>query len=462
MRHSFLIALFLALLTMSSVHPLGAASHELPLFRMTLSEAEKAALDQSHHIAAQQANFAQAQATAKSQGAKRFPSLSLEGSTRFASKVGEVNMPIPGTPPVQIGDHYSWSVGPVLEWVAFDAGSIAKNAESLRRIADSESDNLASVERRTLQNVRLAYVAVQLALEQLRLVSESLHLARAQYRDVSLKSNAGSASKLDLVTAHQEVVDRERDFQEAQTELAVRVRELIAITGQEQYAGAITPIGKGIGRSDGSLPADLAVEVDPISRTLADFMQRARPETPVESHPSVTAADKKREAAIVASKSVRSQHWPKVSVLARSTYEYPNFGELVRVQQNALTLGLRMPLLDWGLISQQAKSEQFKAKVAEEQRNQTIQDLTRDLAQALDRIELLKARRVTSASAVRDATEAARLVYESYQAGLLTFLEVQRANTRALMEKVESARTDATLVSQIVRLREIAGSEGGQ
>ena len=54
----------------------------------------------------------------------------------------------------------------------------------------------------------------------------------------------------------------------------------------------------------------------------------------------------------------------------------------------------------------------------------------------------------------------ARLSYDSFKAGRITFLDVQRANVKALAAKVDSAQTDAELAMQISKLLALAESEG--
>lgn len=453
---SGVMALLIAVLP--AVQALGGEAAAQARLSLTLLEAEQLALVNSHALESLRLVKESTSESAAGQGAKRFPHLGLEGTARFNSDIGMVQLPTGQQ--MQIGDHHSWSVGPVLEWVAFDAGQLSRQTDSLRRLADSQGYQYSSARRQKLLASRLAYFGVQLALKQLRLVSDSLGVAVAQHRDVEQNHQAGLASRLDLVTAHQEVVDRTRDFQDAQAELAVRVRELAAITGQQQEQQTIFPVGSGMGGRGGSGRADLIVDVEPIDRTLAAFLPRTDAMAPVEEHPLVSAAEQQRESAIAAERGVKAGRWPKVSVLGRSSFEYPNFAELNTIQQNALSFGLKMPIFDWGLISHQARSQRHQASAAEEQRQQLIVDLNRDLGQARDRIAALKAQRATCAAAVRDAAESSALIYEAYKAGQLTFLEVQRANFRSLAARVEAARTDVQLLAQIARLSEIVSSEG--
>ncbi|HPM41398.1 MAG TPA: TolC family protein, partial [bacterium] len=135
--------------------------------------------------------------------------------------------------------------------------------------------------------------------------------------------------------------------------------------------------------------------------------------------------------------------------------QYPNFAQLDTIQQNQLSLGLSMPLLDWGMVSKDARSKRHRAASAANELLETKTQLARALGEARDRAALLEKQRISAASAAVDAAEAARLVYDAYLAGEVIFLEVQRANFRALSARVEAARTDSKLLVELARLENL-------
>lgn len=431
----------------------------MPLIKLSLDDAASLAIANSNTLGAQTETAESAREAAASALTQRFPQIGIGASTTFQSKIGQVTLPPSQT--VQVGDHYTWWVGPVLEWVAWDGGVIGKNAKSLKHTADAEARSGENVRRNVLLSSRMAYFSVQLACEQLRLVTESLNVARAQYADVAQRERIGSADRLDAVTAHQEVVDRERDYQDAQRELAVQVRSLIALLGAPQKRDALFPIDARLSRHTKSLPThpDMIVNLDLLTDTIAIMQPRARGEVDITKHPAYQSSEESVRAAHLAYESARAAHWPKVTVTGQSTYQYPNFGDLSTVQQNQLTMGLAVPVIDWGMVSKQARSKKHAANAAQEQLKETERTLSRDLAQTMDRIALLNASRATYAAAVKDASEAARLVYEKYKAGDIIFLEVQRANLKALRAKVDAARIDAQLLGQLAQMESLITEE---
>lgn len=435
---------------------LMAATHEgAPLFSLTLDQAAKIAIDNSNRLAAQRETAGAAREGADSAETKRLPQLGLSAQGQVLSKVGEI-IPAVG-PPVQIGDHYNWSVGPVLSWTAWDAGAIAKNAASLRRSADAERLAAEAVERDALMDSRMSYFGVLLASEQLKLAAEALAVARLQHRDVSERAAAGSASRLDLVSAHQEAMERERDVESAQAELAVQVRGLVAVLNLPQLPQPIAPVDKRVAGSlaRSGIKPDLVLDLDTIPDVIASMRPRAAGDAPIDEHPAVQSARERTDAARMAWEAAKANHWPKVTVQGSSTFQYPNFAQLETVQQNQLTFGLSVPILDWGMISKEARSKKHKANAAMHELDETKTQLARDLGQTRDRAAILERQRSTVAAAAKDAAEAAKLVYDAYKAGEVIFLEVGRANLRALQAKVEAARTDAQLLTQFARLENL-------
>lgn len=404
---------------------------------LAFKEAEELALKNSHAVAAQMNMFESASETASAQKVKRLPTLSLDASTTFQSKIGKINIPTIGDR--DIGTHTNWSVGPTLNFVLFDAGQILKKAKSLKELASSENENLEYVRRQALLNVRSAYIGVQLAKEQVHLVQDALKLANAQYAYMLDRKKTGTADLLDLTVAHQEVVDREKDLENATGELSVDKRALVAALGE-----------------DANVPSAEEIDVEPLHNVLATLSPKSNIEVDVLIHPQVKSLEHQKLSSEFAGKSIMAEHWPQVGLQGRATYQYPNLGQTETVQQNTLTMGLSLPIVDFGEINKQSRSQRYKAKAALEEKEQTIIDLSKDTAEIRDRIGTLKKLQIADKKSVIDADEVARLSFSSFKIGRVIFLDVQRANVKALSAKVDSARTDAQLAAQIAELLALA------
>ncbi len=418
-----------------------AAQNTPPESFISFRDAEQFAIENSHTIASQRYVVRSAKENAAAQQVKRYPQLSLGADSMFQSKVGSISSPVFGNQ--QVGSHTNWSAGPVLDWVVWDTGHITKKAKSLEKVADQQTENMDYDTRQVLLNARTSYINVQLAREQLRLVKEALNLARAQYAVVADKKNAGTADLLDLTVAHQEMVDRERDLEQTTGDLGVAKRAFVASLG-----------------FDPSSPGVDQLEVEPIRNVLSALLPRSDTYVDIDSHPQVKALSDQQQSHDLAAKSSSARHWPKITMRGSATFEYPNLGDNTTIQQNKMLLNFHLPILDWGLISKETRSSKFQAHSAKEQKEQTAIDLSRDTEETRERIKTLKELRGTNVRAVKDAVEVAKLMFDSYNAGRVIFLDVQRANTKALAVKVNSAQTDAELAARIAQLLSLAETEG--
>lgn len=409
---------------------------------ISYKEAERVSLENSHQIESQLHMVKSADDTAFAQEVKRLPQLSFGANTNIISKIGNISIPALGMTQ-QVGEHLNWVIGPAIDFVVWDTGQIMNKAKSLHKIASSEANVLEYDKRQVLLNSRASYIRVQLAKEQVRLVADALALAKAQYAYVLDKKNTGTADLFDLTVAHQEMSDREKDLEQAEGELALSKRNLL---------GALA--------LDAEMDNADNVDVEPIISVLNVMLPRSNAEVDIKSHPQVRQYEDRQAASELAAKSTIAQYYPEVKFKGTATFEYPNLGQPDIIQQNRALLNLSVPILDWGMIAKEAGSHRFQAKAANETMKQTIVDLTRDLSDTRSNIGIYKKLRVSTTRAAEDATKVAKLSFESYKAGKIIFLDVQRANVKALEALVEQARTEAGLGLEIAKLLALAETEG--
>jgi len=409
---------------------------------ITFKEAEGLAILNSPQILAQQYATDAAYQQAEAQKLQRFPTLSLNAQSMFMSKVGKIEIPSMGVTNT-VGSRTNWSVSPTLNFVVWDTGQILKKAKSLRLAADAQSELTNLDKRQVLLAARSAYLGVALAKEQVRLVKESLTLAKAQYAYVSSRFKAGSSDKFDLTVAHQEMTDREKDLEQAEGELLVSKRALVAALALEDE---ITKAEE--------------IDVEPIDIPLKALSPKSNVVFNAEEHPQVRALADQSLSAQYSAKSIVAKYFPEITLKGSAGYEYPNLGQNEVTQQNRLTLGLSMPIFDWGRIWQETKSQKFQAKSADEQKRQTKIDLVRDVSETRDWIGTYKKLQKANDKVVKDAVEVARLSFDSYKVGRIIFLDVQRANVKELSAKVDAARNDANLAVSIAKLLALAMDEG--
>lgn len=409
---------------------------------ISYEEAERLSLANSHQIESQSHVVAAASDTAFAQEVKRMPQLSFGAGASLTSKIGQITIPALGVNQ-QVGERLNWMVGPAIDFVIWDAGQIINRAKSLWKKASSESNVLDYDKRQALLNGRAAYIRVQIAKEQARLVTDAISLARAQYAYVLDRKNAGTADLFDLTVAHQEMSDREKDLDQARGELAVSKRNLMgALSLDDEMANADN------------------VDVEPILSVLDVMLPRSDTEVDIESHPQVKEYADMQKASELGAKSTIAKYFPEIKFRGQSTFEYPNLGQSDTIQQNRAMFNLSVPILDWGVIAKEAASQKYQAKAANETMKQMIVELTQNVSDTRSNIGTYKKLKVSTTRAAEDAVEVARLSFDSYKTGRIIFLDVQRANVKALSALVEQARTEAMLGLEIAKLLALAETEG--
>jgi outer membrane protein TolC len=436
----------------------ACAAGAVARFELGYREAVKAGLERSEDLAAGKRELEGArQKSLGTAGGLLLPRLSLDGSWRYAAEVPEFT-PLPGRPPVKLGDNENWSVGPSVTWNAFDWGAswMAWRSSVLRRSArEAEVEGLR---RQAELGTALSYFAVQMAAEQVGLVADSLKVTQAQYRDVELRAQSGSASRIDLLQAHQEVLARRRMLASARAELGGALQDLFARTGRGGDSDTSLPMDE---KSAAAMPADVAaptliVALDPLDSALAELSGYAL-RGPDPGHPAVLVQERMAAASRAAATGLLASHLPRLSLSGRISRDYPNGPELVEFTQKAAGVSVSMPLFEGGRTFRDEWELRESAAAQEERAGKARRDLARDWRKASERLSLLKEQAGINETASRETGELAGLVYEAYRAGGARFIEVEATNLKAMEARVQEVRTRVEMLGQLAVLKSLAG-----
>jgi outer membrane protein TolC len=362
-------------------------------------------------------------------------------------------MPVPGAKPISFGDHSNYSVGPSLNWMIWDSGAIRNMWKSLKALEGSKKREAESVRNQLVLNARLAYFQVQLTLEQVNLLIESLKLSWDQYQDIRKRRLAGVSSRTDELQAHQEFLYRKNRLVEAQTNFALALRELFALTGENQNVDLLFITDEKLSGSDPSAMLSPAVffKLDFIADSLEKFKSCESAELNLNSS-NVQVLLKAAESFREMSKGFKSGHWPKIQLNAKSSVDYPNGPILESVHQNMFGVMATIPLFEGGRVSEQVQEQEKLAQSNEKKGEQVKKDLLRDWQKSKDQLSGLKVQRGIQQESIFEMDEIAKMVYDSYKAGRTNYLEVQSANIRALETKVQAVLTEIKILMQCALL----------
>lgn len=407
--------------------------------KLTLKDVEERSLSTSHTVKAVNAEAEAVKNKAEAQRSLFYPKITLDGGYRYISEVPTLSFP--GGAKTAFGDNRNYSLGPALSWVIWDFGSISKSVKGLEAFEKSKEAEKNLINRQILLNARLAYFKVQLRMEQQRLVADSLNLAESQYRDIKNRVSAGSSNRIDLLSAHKEVLNLKIQSRQLQSDLASDLRDLYALVG-----------------SHDSSDYSISIGTDPIATSLAALSKyegRNLDSSDLNQHPLTKLHAANAESFRLTAESFNANQLPKLSLFAKTSIDYPNGPILEQIHQNTIGVTLSMPLYEGGRSSNEAAEKQNLSIASENRREQARSDIVRDWQKANDQLKGLKDKAEIYGSSVNESVERAKLVYSSYRVGRSSFLEVQSANLQALEIKVQSTTNDVQILIQLAYLASI-------
>ncbi len=440
---------WLIALTVQSV--LAAASPPTD-WKMSLTEAESLALQSSNDLKAHSAIATAAGEHADAQFANLLPRLTLDGSYLYDTHVPIVTLPLPTNPSFQFGAHDTYSFGPTLSYTLWDTGASRDAYHGYRLLEEARKEDRRNVEIQTLLAVRTAYLRLQLALEEMRLLNSSLNLSRAQNHDIESNYRGGAATKLDLVDSQRDVINYQLQFQQKQAEVEADFKDLLALVQGPQPVQTVLPGPPGIPG------VEMVLHLDTLDRSMqeADRLSFAPPD---DLTPEIRSQALQAEANSKLASSQRAAIYPIVQVSASAKEQYPDAINLQQVEQNSFMATISMPLFEGDRSRHLAAETERQADAARFSEQQMRINLLRDYNKSLANLLSLKQQRQLAAQDVERSETAAKLYYQSYKGGKINLIDVQSANNRALTSKVNAARISAQILSQVFNLQSLSGGK---
>ena len=427
-------------------------------FNVSLKDAEASVLAADSRYKAARLSALAAAAAADASGSLLNPRFTLEGNLRYNEVVPSIAMPAALGGARALGDNWNYSVGPAVSWILFDGGAVRSGRHSALRSAAARGAEADHAGRQAVLKARTAYFQLQLALERVYLIGENLQLSLSQLKDIALGARTGARSRLDEIRARQETTARKRDLLRARAELSATLRDFSFVTGLQLPEDVSLPLdarmaGKDYGSEE---PASLLLRAEPYEAILSRLLPAA--EGGLEQEPPLVKAQQEAARAYSAAASAyRAEKFPRVTLAARSSLDYPNGPNLYSFMQHSAGLALSLPLFESGRSLHREKESSFNASAALERKNESAQAVKRDFNKAQDAYKALMAEQALNIDALDDAAEAAKLAYEAYKAGGGTWLDVENANLKALQAKTTAALTNAEILLKLAVLDSLIG-----
>jgi len=264
---------------------------------------------------------------------------------------------------------------------------------------------------------------------------------------------------LDEIRARQETTARRRDLLRARADLSASLRDFSFVTGLELPGDVALPLDYRMSGRDygGEEPASLLLKAEPYETILSRLQPSAEGGLDKEL-PSIRALGEAAQAYKASAGAYKAEKFPRLSLGARSSLDYPNGPNLYSFVQNSAYLALSLPLFESGRSGEKEKENILNASAALEKRGEAALAAQRDFNKAQDAYKALTAEQAINIEAVDDAAEAAKLAYDAYKAGGGTWLDVESANLKALQAKTTSASTNSEVLLRLAVLDSLTGS----
>ena len=401
--------------------------------KLTLETVEKQALEYSPKIKQVQ-SAAQAQGyISESFDAYLYPALTLDAKGGWVSQIPELTM---GMTKLKFGDNWSYSAGPALQYTVFDNNRRKDKVKSETAVYNSKIRDFEAVKKQVLLDARRSYFKIQRDLEKIYFLFEYMKLTQKQLKDINSAFKTGVKNKRDVIMAEKQFIKAKISISAARAVLSQDLSELFKITGTNFSINNDYPSDYRIETAELDGTASALIQCDSPDDTLVKF-------TPVENlnfdseQAKLVSYDELVKSYEYLSAYYKSELYPKINLAAGTYFEYPNGPITESVFQTRANAAISMPLFE--------KSKNKKLSQAQKSAAESVLAQKQDMSETLKSLFEFSKRRLYSLNIENNLTEkmiedsktAVKLTYDAYNAGSVTFLEVQNANIDLLSAQTE-------------------------
>jgi len=424
----------------------------LEVSSLSLADCERDALKSSAQLQGLEAQVRSARAQEKSVSSSLYPSLSLDAKGVWVSEVPTLKF---GGQELKFGDTWGYSVGPTASWVLFDNGARSSLKKSASKVASAQEQSYEFARKQILLQVRQSYFAVQQLLQQLVLLNGQLEVVQKQLADVESAYKAGSKSNLDVSIARKQVLKTQTAMSGARSALAGQLRTLFKLTGTDYNIDPSYPTDKRLANAKEENKTSAVLDTDPLENTLQLFRPYGQSEFD-ENSPKLAALDEMAQYYDYLADSYKSSLYPHVALQGGAYFEYPNGAIREHVFLGRAGAAVSVPLFEGGKDRQQAKAQKELARAKTYEKQDTQETLTALFLSAKDRLYGLQVQENLLKDTIKQTRETARLTYQAYKAGAVTFFEVDRANLDLLESQLSLADVQVEQLNQLAILNSLS------
>ena len=398
------------------------------------------ALAGNRTLVAAAATLEQAQELAAAQAGTLAPQVGLTAGTGRQKYGEEFLGSLPKPPPFSY-----FAVGPTVSYTLDYTGGAARSVEQRFALADYQRQQLDAARLAVAGNAVLQALRIASLRAQIATVDAILDQDRENLKLVHVAFDAGSVSRLDIVSAESQLASDTTLLPPLRQELSVAGHALAIALGRPP-AGAALP---ELDLARLTLPRDLPV-------SLPSELARRRPD--------ILAAEAQLHAATAAVGVADANLYPHLTLSASTGQQSATLAHLFEPSSGvwALAAGLVAPIFDGGTLraEQRASTDALRASAANYEQTVLVAfGQVADSLQALDHGAEQLLAQSHAQEAARDNLDLTRKSYHEGNVGVLQVLDAERLYQQARLGYV---RAEAQRYSDTAQLFLALGGSGPQ
>lgn len=338
----------------------------------------------------------------------------------------------------RIGPFSTFNARPQLSMTVVDLSLVARSKAAQLRVNQARED-AASVRESVLGAVIQYYLLALQSESRWRAARARLASSEELLRQVSDKESAGTANRLDVARAREQV-ERERiQVVYARRDRDALATQLVRALGLENTTGV--ELAEGFQAQ--ALPADRPAAVNEA----------------IALRPEMKSLTAKRAVLQRELEAASRQRWPKFDVTA----DFGAFGPTIPSSVSTYIVAgtMQVPIYTGGRISSEIKAARHRLEMWEQERRRMEIAIAQEVAQSWLEAEAAESARGSAAQAAGAARESLELAKLRYEAGLSTNLDVVTAQSNLAQAEEEEIRTRFDSLLARARLAQARGNASG-
>jgi NodT family efflux transporter outer membrane factor (OMF) lipoprotein len=366
------------------------------------------ALARNRSLAAAASSLAQAQELARAQAGRLTPQIDLAAGSGRKKYGAEFLGSLPSAPPFTY-----FSVGAAVSYTLDYTGGVARSVEQRRALAEyqqhqQEAARLAVTGNVVMQALRIASLRAQLAS-----MEGLLDRDREDLKLVETAFDAGSVTRLDVISARSQLAGDMTVLPPLRQELSVARHALAVIVGD--------------------LPADsLLPDFDLAQLVLPKDLPVSVPSELARRRPDILAAEAQLHAATAAVGVATGNLYPHINLSASAGQQSVTAEQLFDRGSAvwSLAAGLAAPLFDGGTLRAEKRAAVDAMRASAANYEQTVLEAFGQVANSLDALGHSSEELQAQARAEAAARDTVDMTVQSYKEGNVTVLQVLDAERR--------------------------------